>query len=208
MGTVLLAPRDSSAARTAGDWAEALLGSFVRPAHLLMTKVRNQVDDELRLNDHLMFFGHGEVDALVAYGFRNRRIDLVDEANIGPVRGRIVVAVACSSAEALGPAATDRGHGEPLVEAFLGWPDEVGWPPSWPGPIGEAVVRGLHVLIAGGTIDESANALRSAFALAHDQYRQAARNHGLSPFEARQGRLEATYWADRLRVLGTGTARL
>jgi hypothetical protein len=161
----------------------------------------------LREHDHLLYFGHGEINALVTSRrlFRPRRV-LVDASNLATAPGRVVVAVACWSAEGLGRAVTGLAAAA-RVSTYVGWRDEVSWPPGWPDPIGNAVVAGISALVEGNTAALCADVMRVGFAVAHDQYRDEGRER-LSSDEVRFGKMCAIYWKERMVVEGEYNATI
>jgi hypothetical protein len=71
---------------------------------------RSAIDRELADNPHVMYFGHGYLEAL-------NDPPLIDRRNIGMAAGRIVLAMCCSSAGQFGEEAV-KLHG---VSAYLGF---------------------------------------------------------------------------------------
>lgn len=171
------------------------------------TASREDVDSLLSEHKHVLYFGHGEIQALVVPRrlFRSRRV-LVDESNVASIPGRVVVAVACWSGDGLARTATDPNAPQ-RVTSYIGWRDEVSFPPEWPDPIGEAIVDGLTTLLGGGTVEACADALKSAFDQAHDRYRSEGRKR-LPPARAVFGQMCATYWKERIAVEGDRLATL
>src|SRR5271157_5302231 len=72
---------------------------------------RSGVDNGLSPHDLTIFFGHGTPSRL-----RGSSVDLVDAANVGSASGKALIAIACSSADVLGPTAIKLG-----VKAYLGF---------------------------------------------------------------------------------------
>lgn len=117
---------------------------------------RDRVDGEIASGPHVFYFGHG-----TPYSLGSGEI-LIDADNIGYARGRIVLAMACSSATDLGPYSVEGGQ----VAAYLGfvrpivvpggryahWRDE-----PW-ASAGNALLNGAT---AGKAVDEFREALAS-----------------------------------------------
>jgi hypothetical protein len=204
---IAITPRHDGPSRRCAAWADRLAAKFSPALHVHTTRSREDIEVLLRQHQHVLYFGHGEKDALVRpqAPFRKRSV-LADAGNLRGHPDRVVVAVACWSAEGLAPRATSTI--DPCaVRGYIGWFDEIGWPPEWPDPIGDAVVEGLSVLMAGGSLDDCATELRNAFVRAHDRYR----NHGPGRLPNDRiifGKMWATYWRDRLWVAGDGWATL
>lgn len=81
------------------------------------TATRNAVDAELPQHEATFFFGHGTATKLLGAG-----ADLVDAANVGYAAGHAILAIACSSADTLGPIAIQNN-----VEAYLGFTRKLTW---------------------------------------------------------------------------------
>lgn len=168
---------------------------------------REDVDGLVKQHRDVIYFGHGEVDALVVPRrlWRGRRV-LIDASNLRGVPGRVVVAVACWSGEGLARAATSPGVTEP-VASYIGWRDEVSWPPEWSEPIGDAVIEGVSELLNGATIDTCSEAMADAFRRAHDRYRNDGPQR-LGRDRSVFGKMCATYWQQRIAVEGDRGASL
>lgn len=207
MSVLVLQPRDDAAARLLADCASVLVGNYASLLTPLVTRKRARVEHHMAQHNHLFYFGHGVSDALVCTGFLSGRRRLIDLNNIGPDKDRVVVAVACWSADSLGPSATDLANG-PVVRAYLGWPDEIAIPPSWPEPIYDAVRIGVGHLIAGYTIGAAGHELSTALRAAHDRYRSDGAYVGMRMREIQFAKRETIYWSDRLTVLGDEQATL
>lgn len=100
----------------AEHWAQRLVGRVGRAVSETIRALRSPERDDVTvaLPDSIgvFYFGHGTADALGAP-------PLIDAANIAETRG-IVVAVACRSAQALGPHAIDAG-----LQTYVGFMDDV-----------------------------------------------------------------------------------
>jgi hypothetical protein len=207
MEILLITPRDDRAARRSAQWAERLAAKFPFLS-VSVVRSRRQVDALLAEHRHLFYFGHGERDALVLGPklFRGRTA-LVDVENVGTLQPRVVVAVACWSGEELARSAIRPDLTPAPIESYLGWLDEVGWPSDWSEPIDDAVVKGLSVLLDGGSVGDCVSALEAAFEEAHERYR-ANTNDRLPPDRAALGKMYATYWRARIAAEGNLNATL
>lgn len=202
MTVLVLTPNDDTTSQTAGSWGAKLASAY--SLSLLVTTSRSKVDAEIVRHEHMLYFGHGTVDALVATPkmFRTQ-IDLVDAAN---TCGGVTVAVACLSADSLGPTTTSRPS---TADAFLGWRNKMSWPPKAPEPIGDAIYDGLEVLMTGGTIGDTQTELQLQFDVAHERYgNDGPAIFGLTSGEVQLAQMQATYWKDRMRLSGNSSARL
>lgn len=207
MTVLVLTTRDDGSSRRSGGWADRLVARFPELLTPHTETSRDAVEQRLSEHRHVLYFGHGELDALVIpKRFLRSRRALVDASNLPTAPGRIVIAVACWSGDGLGPAVTD-GRSPVPVSAYIGWRDEVSWPTDWPDPIGDAVVEGVSALLDGGTVGECAAAIAAAFDEAHESYRTAASN-GVPADRAALGKMCATYWKARMAVEGDLSARL
>ena len=205
MAVLVLTPRDDGPSRRSASWADRMTPTFATLTRST-TRSRVAVDDLLREHQHVLYFGHGERDALVIPRrvFRSRRA-LVDAANI-TAQARIVVAIACWSGDHLAKVATSPDAAD-AVASYIGWLDEVSWPPEWSDPIGEAVIEGVMTLLEGGTVEACVASIRSGFDRAHDRYRSAGADR-LPADRAAFGKMCATYWKERLAVEGDSRATL
>jgi hypothetical protein len=204
---LVLTPRDNEPSRRSASWADRLATAFSSVLSLQTTKSRPAVETLLREHQHVLYFGHGEIDALVIprRRLRSRQV-LIDASNVTGERGRIVVAVACWSGEGLAQTVT-RPDLPKRIASYIGWRDEVSWPPDWPDPIGETVVDGISTLLDGGTVGACANAIRRAFDSAHDRYRGKGVTR-LGSDRAAFGKMCAAYWQARMAVEGDHQATL
>lgn len=205
MEVLVVAPRDDRASRQSGRWADLLAQRFPASIATSAADSRPEVDELLDGHLHLLYFGHGEADALVTRGrlLRARRV-LVDEVNLATASGRIAIAVACWSGDGLARTVTNPLLAQP-VTSYIGWLDEVSWPSEWPDPIGEAVVEGLAILLEGGTVGDCATEMAAAFGRAHDRYRSANR---VSAEAVKLGKWCSEYWKGRMVVEGDSAATL
>jgi hypothetical protein len=208
MKVLLLTPRDDRSSKRSAAWADRLLKQFPSILSPHTTRSREEVEALLREHRHVLYFGHGEIDALVVppRPFRSRQA-LIDNSNVTGTPGRVIVAVACWSGDGLARTVTGTESSPPPAEAYVGWRDEVSWLPEWADPIGDAVVEGLTVLLDGGTVRDCALALDAAFARAHDRYRREGPKR-LTSGRAAIAKMCASYWRARIAVEGEATARL
>ena len=207
MSVVIVCPNDDVASKRLGTVGASLAQSFPALSSLLSnTRTRSVIDRNLRRFDHILYLGHGERDTLLvpAHLFRQERI-LIDASNIGRT-GRVVIAVACNSSAGLGTISTSSHGGtqpNPLVESYVGWLDEVGFPRAHPDPILDALRTGLEEAFHGQDMGGVEDELKQRFGEAHDDYRDnGVASYGMAPADKRLGQLEAKYWEARLRVDG------
>jgi hypothetical protein len=174
-------PADDSAATQIAAWGQAVRQYAARfKADDLCSSQATRVNVDSRLSvgfRHLFWFGHGTEQALIAHG-----AGLVDSANIGKVRGGMVVAIACYSAIKLGRMAKAGSY----PRAYLGFDDEFGFPANAPLRMMFAVTRGLSGLfLRADDIQSAAMALRKQFDSARVDYKKNGTAWGLSPADAR-----------------------
>ena len=199
--------RDDAASRECGRWADRVRAVAGVPLTFETCTSREEADDLLRSHRNVIYFGHGERDALLIPKklLKKARI-LIDRRNLAGVPARVVVAIACWSGEELGRTTTEDG-GSDAVSAYLGWLDDVSWPTDWPEPVGDAVVEGLRGLLNGSTVGEAESAVKQAFDAAHDRYR--GEGPGRMPTDrVAFGKMCAIYWRERIVLHGDATATL
>lgn len=147
----------------------------------------------------LLFFGHGQDDCLTGAG----GAALIDSSNVGGISEGLVVAMACWSANTLGPQAV----GHPSVRAFVGFDDPVGLIAKASAPMQDAFVEGLDCLLTSRhEIRCAADQLRQRFAAAKVEYRTNGVAMGLSAGEARTAWLYAKSNQHSVQVLGDDRA--
>jgi hypothetical protein len=197
----IVCTNDDQATRHLGEIGLALHYLYPTESAYLATQSRQTIDQSIGKGDDVLFLGHGAADRLhVPPRLLKREEILLDLSNIGNA-GRVVIAVACHSSTKLGPAACSSTR--PLVVAYLGWLEEVGFPSSYPAPILEALKQGLLSYFNGSTIGQVAESLGTEFDSAHNDYRDNGIGvYGMRTDDKRWGQLEAIYWKDRLRVNG------
>lgn len=207
MAVLVITPRDDGASKRCGSWADQLAAKFKSALSRHNAQSRSEVTALLKDHEHVLYFGHGEEDALVVpKRLLKKRQVLVDDANVTSNPERVVIAIACWSGEKLARVSTDAAS-EKRITTYLGWRDEVSWPVDWPDPIGDAVVEGLTPLLEGMTVNDSADALKAAFDRAHDRYRTEGTSRMPSD-QAAFGKMCAVYWRERMAVEGDGSATL
>jgi hypothetical protein len=193
---LVLTPCDDGEARTVGRWGEDAASAMGCVAKVIRT--RDEATRELRNSRHLLYFGHGERDALVCRQGRLRRRTqrLCDKDNLG--QGvQVVIAVACWSARQLGKDVTTSPF---RVSAYVGWLSDMSVHGNMDDPLREAVCDGIRVLAAGGTIEDCASEMSDGFQRAHDVYSRDTGNHLV--------RMQASHWAQQLSIHGDVNTRL
>ena len=114
-----------------------------------------------------LFFCHGAADKLMARG-----VALWDSGSAAYAQGLIVIAIACSSARRLGPAAVSAG-----ADAYLGFDDKLVWLTGDPhGRFGDAAVAPVACLAGGGDAAAARAALENGFDVAFAFYRSSPAN--------------------------------
>ncbi|MEA3077006.1 MAG: hypothetical protein QOF60_1914 [Actinomycetota bacterium] len=189
---VIITPNDDRVARQVGGWGAISAKAF--NVEVVVLRTRSQLDEPMQAR-HVIWFGHGLRDALVARRgrFRRQREALCDQGNL-PKEGRIVVAVACSSGDGLGAALAETTR---AVRAYVGWLDEMSFSRSGPDHIGNAIIDGVRALASGASVYQAVEIMRDGLERAHSEYR-AAGNH--------LAQMQASYWKSRLFVGGDGNA--
>lgn len=104
---------------------------------------RAAVDSELGGSDYVLYFGHGQTDALGTV--QNR---LVDSQNLLP--SQTVVALACSSGASLAPSV----YGPGSSGGFLGFDNVLIHPARRPSRANQAYESALLSFVGGGTISD------------------------------------------------------
>jgi hypothetical protein len=205
---LFVTPRDDRSSRQCAKWADALMQAFQGAADDLPGTSRAKLDKELSSHQHVVYFGHGERDALIVPpGLLRKKVVLAEESNLTGTADRVVVAVACWSSDDLAGRVTAAAAPASPVRSYIGWLDDISWPDDWPDPIGDAVVEGLTELLRGGTTADCVAALKRAFDDAHDTYRTTGPSRMASDRVA-FGKMCALYWKARLDLRGDGNATL
>lgn len=128
---------------------------------------RPAVDAEIANADCILYFGHGQMDALGASGKR-----LVDDQNLAP--HQVLVALACHSGAGLGPTVFGSGvkvlYGQGASGAFVGFDKVLLHPARRPSRANQAYENALLVFVAGGSVLELASDLASELLTAADDY--------------------------------------
>jgi hypothetical protein len=122
MATILLVrPANDPVAIELSNWAATLSKSSLPVAITVdlasAAATRAAVDAELPKHELLVFFGHGTPNRLLGAS-----VDLVDSMNVGLVANFSILAVACSSADSLGPIALSK-----RVQTYLGFKKRLVW---------------------------------------------------------------------------------
>lgn len=206
---VFIRPADDAAGSDLSDWGDEVRRAAVAAAAAAPGTVddyaggantsRATIDAALGSGpDHVVWFGHGRTDALIASGST-----LIDSANVGGITG-VLIAIACDTALALGPTCLGGN-----VKAFLGFDDHVGWPAKAPDPMGEAITDALERLFSHQTdIDDAARELRYNFSVARREYEHNGQAHGLTAGEAMTAWLWAKSNGGSVREQGVTTTTL
>lgn len=207
MEVLILTPCDDRASRRSAAWAKVLAEMFPSTTVRHAPRTRESTEELLSRYQHVLYFGHGEIDSLVSRRrfFRPRQV-LIDDSNLGAGQERLVVAVACWSGDGLARTVT-RPEAVLPVRSYVGWRDEVSWPEEWPDPIGAAIIDGLRVLFDGGTVEECADTFTAAFKGAYRRYREEG-GQRMTPERVRLAKMCAINWWVQLAVEGDRSATL
>jgi hypothetical protein len=196
---VLIRPANDAAAIDLSNWGANLRADITSAGHTLAVDLyatataRPAVDAALGGKRCVFFFGHGNPTELLGASSA-----LVDTANVGIARTSILVAIACSSANVLGPDAVSQG-----VEAYLGFSDRFVWLARDPDRRFEpAVAAGVRELLAGNPTDDARSAMASGFQRALIFYQSAGTTNSTL------GWLSAFWDFSHLALIGVTTARL
>jgi hypothetical protein len=192
----LVRPANNAVAIELSGWA-ATLHNVVSTAAVYISAdfastaaSRAAVDNTLPLNDALFFFGHGTLAKLLG-----ATSDLVDAGNVALASGHAIVAIACSSADTLGPLAINSG-----VEAFIGFTRKLVWISGDPDrQFQPAICSGPESLMQGSSIKDATQAMQNALAQVENYYHHGA---GRSSPNAAIGFLSALWDRTYLKSLG------
>ena len=144
----------------------------------------------------VLFFGHGNPGSL-----GTPDAALIDTLNIGNAGGAIFIAMACSSASALGPDAIQQG-----VESYLGFNGPFAWILGDPDDqFRRAIFSGISLLTGGGSIRNALEAMQFGFDGADTYYRNAQAGRKSN---STLGQLTAFYNRHHLVLLGNQAATL
>ena len=197
MPTVLLVrPANNAVAIELSTWG-ATLNSFSGSSATtvgidLRSAAANRaaVDSSLPQHDGLFFFGHGTPTKLLG-----ANSDLLDINNAGLASGKAIVAIACSSADALGPAAINVGVG-----AYIGFTKKLTWISGDPdGKFQPAICLGPETLMQGGSIRDAVKAMQNALVQVENYYHSGV---GRTSPDAAIGFLSAFWDRSCLKSLG------
>lgn len=166
---MLVAPANDDDALILASWAslvreEAAGLSVVVPraeATPLTPRSRQQLESWISAEnpDALFFFGHG-----TWYSLRGDET-LIDSDNASLLTGKLVIAMACKSALALGRAAVRPVIG---VKSYLGFSDDLRWTYPEESLFGDAIAQGLRSILEGRSSSVTEQALKDEFlGLAH-----------------------------------------
>jgi len=150
-----LIPKDQLTQITT-DWANQLQplfhGKRCRFESLIGSQaVKKNVADSLKTSFGQMglfiFLDHGSADELIG----SDRNPLIDQSNAHLLRNKFVYAVACNSAQILGPLAIEKG-----AIGFLGFTDTFQVWSTTPGVFGFCLLSGLKAMVLEGIGAEQA----------------------------------------------------
>lgn len=120
-------PNNDRQAQTLYDWGSSVrgvvasspghsVGCDVRPRWIWRRLTRSEVLSGLATADIVLYFGHGEADHWLGDS------PLLDSRDAAVTAGKVVVAIACDTAQVLGAACVTAG-----ATAYLGFKDRVTW---------------------------------------------------------------------------------
>jgi hypothetical protein len=202
MPTVLLVrPANNAVAIELSTWG-ATLNSFSGSRATIgadlpsAAATRAAVDSSLPQHNGLFFFGHGTPTKLLGASS-----DLLDVNNVSLASGGAIVAIACSSADTLGPAAIKSG-----VEAYIGFTKKLTWISGDPDrKFQPAICSGAETLMQGGSMKDAVGAMQKALSQVENYYHSGA---GRTSPDAAIGFLSAFWDRSYLKSLGNDYFKL
>lgn len=163
----MVRPADDTDAATMALWGADVAakasscGHTVQPDLQGSLATRPQVDLALSQCDVFFFFGHGRKARLLS-----GTVNLVDSVNVGNAAKQVIVAMACWSADTLGPDAQQRG-----VRGYLGFDERFAFLTGDPDrQFGPATVKCCHELLQGQTLGQAASTLERELDTVFDYY--------------------------------------
>jgi len=199
---LLVRPANNAVAIELSHWGAALKGLSGQARVPIGSDLassgatRTAVDNALPGHVALFFFGHGTPAKLLGGSS-----DLVDANNVGLAAGHAIVAIACSSADTLGPIAINNG-----VEAYLGFTKKLTWISGDPdGKFQPAICCGPEQLMQGGMIKDAVCAMQNALGTVVNYYHSGT---GRNSPDAAIGFLSAFWDMNCLNSLGNDNFNL
>lgn len=199
---LLIRPANDAAALDLSNWCTNLIPTLAAGGHTVAgdlhatAATRAAIRSNLPAKRCVTFWGHGTSTQLRGAGG-----PLVDTANVGLAAGSIFLAIACSSADVLGPDAISQG-----VEAWLGFNNLFVWVSRDPDRQFEpAIAAGVKDLIAGGDVDSARAAIFTGLQRAFVFYQTGA---GRGTTNSTFGWLAASHDSSRLTLVGNPAATL
>ncbi|MFD8545796.1 hypothetical protein [Streptomyces sp. NPDC059649] len=165
---MLVAPANDDDAQVLASWA-SLVGDEAGEMHVILPGAtplapsnRQELETyiETQNPDALFFFGHGTWHSL-----RGNDESLIDSDNADLLTGKMVIAMACKSALALGRSVVRPVIG---VKSYIGFTDDLRWTYPEETLFGSSMVEGLRSMLEGQPSGVTEQALKDEFLkLAH-----------------------------------------
>jgi len=204
MSILILRPADDNTAQILEVWGQAFINlanafGFANSDVAGANVTRAKVDTAMLQHDHVLWFGHGLDDELIAHG-----LPMIDSANLLSNSGGICIAIACHAANGLGQLA-----GTSASSALIGFDDEFTIPAKAPLPMQLALRRGLECLFRQRhDVACATDQLREEFRLLRDEYKQIGAGLGLTAGETRLAWMCAKNNQYSLQLSGNSNASL
>jgi Peptidase family C25 len=150
----VIRPENDSVAKVLSNW-----WSLVPPSGYAASEVRGRgttrkkVERELAGSSAVFYLGHGTETSLVG------RENLMDARNIRLAAGKLVVAIACSSAEHLGDWAYKAG-----ATGYLGFARELLSVQPYNDRFGRAAIAGISAVLTKRSLGNAAEEMKFQFA--------------------------------------------
>jgi len=157
----IIRPTNDPTAFALGRWAPPVRKAIKSSGHTLCADLRGRActraafEEAVRASDVAFYFGHGEYDRLFG------KASLLDAENVEVTSGRIVMAVACSSARDLGKKAVKAG-----ALGYLGFTERLILPLKNQFALGafrKASIAGMLCLLQGGSLKRAHSQMTQAF---------------------------------------------
>jgi hypothetical protein len=192
----LVRPANNAVAIELSQWGASLhnvksaTGVSISADYASTAATRSAVDTSLPVHSAMFFFGHGAPSKLLG-----ANTDLVDSKNVGFAKSAAIVAIACSSADVLGPVSIKNG-----VEAYIGFTKKLTWISGDPDrQFQPAICSGPETLMQGRDIGTALATMQNELVSVENYYHSGS---GKSSPDAPIGFLSA-FW-DRSHLVALG----
>lgn len=202
MSIVFFRPADDKAAKVLATWGQSIANLARAHGHMVVdiggsSVTRTRVDTEIQLHDHVVWFGHGLDDELIAYGAA-----MIDKSNLSTNQTEICIAISCYAAVDLRQ--TFVGS---VGSAFVGFDDEFTVPAKAPLPMQLAIRNGLDCLFTQAhNVGCATFQLRVALRDLRDDYKINGSSYGLTAGETRLAWMCAKNNQYSLQLIGDQSA--